>query len=269
MYLDGLKFSEEEAKEYSRKTSEVNYNTKLKFLKTHNGLRDFKMHLLISPTHAGKSTAIRSILFDILSNNRNKKVLIWLTEETIDEFKSEFCNAFPSHSILDNVALISEQNGEPTSAEIKKNVIDAIAMTKCDLIIVDNITTSKTYNSGGFSSQQDTAEWLKRISKKHTIFLVAHTNTGDFNNRFLTEQDIRGGKDIVNLSEFLYILQPITVGEKLFQFINIKKHRGQDTDGKMFRLYYNHILRIFDRDSLVTFSDIKEVFKQRNKLADR
>jgi len=269
VYLESLKYTKEEADMLTQRNQTVEYATKLGFLRSHKGLRSHKMHLLIAPTHGGKSTAVRSILFDLLINNKNKKILIWLTEETIDEFKEEFCKTFPSHDILDNAAILSEQDGEPTPDEVKKNIREAIEMTGCDLIFIDNITTSKIYPNGNFSKQSETALWLKKLSKRTTLFTVAHTNTAEFSNRFLNDQDIRGGKDIVNLTEFLYILQPIRVGESLYQFINIGKHRGQHVKNKYFRLYYNDALSIFDRDMAVDFNQIKEVFKQRNKLADR
>ena len=110
---------------------------------------------------------------------------------------------------------------------------------------------------------------FKSISKKNALFLIAHTNTAEFANRFLNEMDIRGSKTIVNLTEFLYILQPISVGDRLFQFINIKKHRSQEVSGKYYRLFYNHDLSIFDKDIKVDFDNIKDIFKQRNKLADK
>lgn len=269
MFLESLKYSQEEAEKLSRLNETIHFHTRLSFLKTHRGIRDKKMHILMSPTHGGKSTAVRSVLSDLLINNKTKKILIWLTEETIEEFKEEFCKTFPSHSILDNVSILSEQDGEPTHDEIKLNIYEAIEMTKCDLIFIDNITTSKIYPSGNFSLQEKTSSWLKKLSKKVSLFIMAHSNTSEFSNRFLNDQDIRGGKDIINLTEFLYILQPIMVGDKLFQFINIKKHRGQQVKSKYFRLYYNPVLSIFDKDMSVDFDQIKEVFKQRNKLADR
>ena len=269
MYLDSLKYTDAEASEYEIKSNQVDFRTNLAFLKCHKGIRKNKMHLLMAPTHGGKSTVVRTALVDLLKNNKTKKILIWLTEETIDEFKQEFSKTFPSHDILENVSILSEQNGEPSADEIKRNIHDAIEMTGCDLIFIDNITTSKTYPSGKFSAQEETASWLKKLSKKTSIFIIAHTNTADFTNRFLNEQDIRGGKDIVNLCEFLYVLQPITVGNRLFQFINIKKNRGQPVKDKYFRLYYNSELSIFDRDMAVDFNEIKEVFKQRNQLVSR
>jgi hypothetical protein len=201
-------------------------------------------------------------------NNRDKQVLIVLSEETIEEFKIEFSKTFPAHDILDNVTLLSEQDGASNMEQVKLTIVEAIEMTEADIMFYDNITTSILYPDD-FKTQESTALWLKALSKKITLFLIAHTNDNSGANKLLTESDIRGSKKLPNLVEFLYVLQPIMVGNKMFQFINIRKHRGQDTDNKLFRLYYNPELSTFDKDMAVSFEDVKEVFKMRNQLGDR
>lgn len=268
MRLETLKYTDDEARTYKSITEKVFFKTKFAFLRSHRGIRKNKMHLLISPTHGGKSTTVRSVLFDIIMNNREKHVLIVLSEETIEEFKIEFSKTFPSHDILENVTLISEQDGAKDIEDTKKIIKEAIELTECDLVIYDNITTSVIYPDDN-KTQESSALWLKSVSKKTTLFLVAHTNDTSGANKLLTESDIRGSKKLPNLVEFLYVLQPIVVGNKMFQFINIRKNRGQDTDNKLFRLYYNPMLSTFDKDMAVCFEDVKEVFKQRNKLGDK
>ena len=98
------------------------------------------------------------------------------------------------------------------------------------------------------------------------VFLIAHTNTDNYGDRFLTETDIRGGKTITNIAEFLYILQPITIGSMLRQFIHIRKHRGQNVDDKFFGLNYNKHIKAIESDFVAPFEKIKESFKLRNKL---
>jgi hypothetical protein len=119
------------------------------------------------------------------------------------------------------------------------------------------------------SQQSEIAMWLKDFTKNTTLFIIAHSNGDGYEDKFLNENDIRGSKSITNLVEFLYILQPIRVGDKLFQFVNIIKHRGQNISGKFFRLFYSHELKSFDRDLKIEFKDIKEVFKQRNTLSGK
>jgi len=268
MRLESLSYSNEEVSKYQQITKQVYFQTKFAFLRSHRGLRENKMHLLISPTHGGKSTAVRSILFDVILNNRNKQVLIILSEETVEEFKIEFSKTFPAHDILENVTLLSEQDGGVTIPELKKVIYGAINASKCDLLFYDNVTTSILYPDD-LKTQETTALWFKALSKKVTLFLIAHTNDLSGANKLLTESDIRGSKKLPNLVEFLYVLQPIMVGNKLFQFINTRKHRGQDSENKLFRLYYNPQFSTFDKDMAVDFNDVKEVFKMRNKLGDK
>lgn len=268
MKLETLHYSDSESAEYKTLSKKVFFQTKFAFLRSHRGLRENKMHLLISPTHGGKSTAVRSTLFDVILNNRDKRVLIVLSEETVEEFKIEFSKTFPSHDILGNVMLMSEQDGAKCPIELKKMIASAITASNCDLLFYDNVTTSILYPDD-FKTQESTALWLKALSKKVSLFLIAHTNENSGANKLLTEGDIRGSKKLPNLVEFLYVLQPIMVGNKMFQFINVRKHRGQDVDNKLFRLYYNPELSTFDRDQAVGFDDVKEVFKMRNKLGDK
>jgi hypothetical protein len=268
MKLESLKFTEEDSLRYRNLVNTVFFQTQLGFLRSHRGLRKNKMHLLISPTHGGKSTAVRSILYDFLRNNQDKQVLIVLSEETTEEFKIEFSKTFKSDDILENVTLLSEQEGAYNCEETKVIIKEAIELTECDILFYDNITTSVLYPDD-FKTQENTSLWLKILSKKVTLFLIAHTNDITGSNKLLTESDIRGSKKLPNLVEFLYILQPIMVGNKMFQFINIRKNRGQETKNKLFRLYYDSDLSIFSKDMSVDFEVIKDIFKQRNKLNDK
>ena len=268
MRLESLKYSNEDAAKYKLESNLIHFKTDLAFLKIHNGLRLLKMHLLLSPTHGGKSTLVRSVVFDMLKNNKLIKILIILSEETIEEFKAEFSKTFPAHEILENVTLISEQDGCNSIEDTKINIKEAIEMSDCEIVFYDNITTSTLYPDD-FKTQESTALWLKALSKKITLFLIAHTNDNSGSSKLLTESDIRGSKKLPNLVEFLYILQPIMVGNTMFQFINIRKHRGQETENKMFRLFYDPYHSIFKNDKGVNFEDVKEVFLQRNKLDDK
>ena len=82
----------------------------------------------------------------------------------------------------------------------------------------------------------------------------------------LDETHIRGSKTITNITEFMYVMQPISLNDSLFQFIRILKHRGQSVKNKFFKLSYNKIAKTIDHDRISDFADFKEVFSQRNRL---
>ena len=151
--------------------------------------------------------------------------------------------------------------------DIKKQIEEIIEHYNIDLVICDNITTSnELYQDVSVGTQSKTTTWFKKLTKITTVFVIAHTNTSDFNTRLLDENDVRGGKTISNISQFLYVLQPISVNESLFQFILIKKHRGQKVENKFFRLSYDKITMSFAKDYSVTFDELKDIFKLRNRL---
>ena len=103
----------------------------------------------------------------------------------------------------------------------------------------------------------------------NALFLIAHTGAEVRENqsRLIDENDIRGSKAITTLVEFLYILQPIWVNQTLYQFLKIKKHRGQDLMHGLYRLNYKKDIKAFENDISVDFEKFADTFKLRNKLA--
>lgn len=270
MYASEFKIDEEKQKQLLEESKTKHFETKLGFLNAHRGLRKNKMHLLIAPTSSGKSTLVRTILRDFIFNNKDCKSMVWLTEETKEEFQTEFLKGVPNHNVLSNLRVFSEQDTtECEDEKIIKFIEECIDYYGIDLLILDNITTTPLYGDGKVSHQAKITNWLKRLSKKVALFIVAHSNTDDFNNRFLNESDIRGSKSITNLVEFLYLLQPMTVGNTVHQFIHIRKHRGQNIDNRFFKLNYSKELFAFANDYPVDFNFVAEVFQQRNQLSKR
>lgn len=249
----------------------IQFKTRFKFLLSHNGIRENKLHTLLAPTHAGKSTIVRSMITDVMTMNPDKRILIWLSEESADDFKQELKKCLPSSMNTKNIFVFSdidynEQMSEMDNKKIMCSIENNLFHYDIDLMFIDNITTSKIYNDCTIKEQSKYSTWLKNLTKECTVFCIAHTNTNDFNNRLISENDIRGSKTIVNLSEFLYIMQPININDTLVQYIFIKKHRGQDVGGKFYRLIYDKHLYAFKEDLNVEFKVIAEMFQQRNKL---
>jgi len=266
MYPEQIDFDQEKINALTAKSAECFFRSNFKFLTAHNGIRKKKLHLLLSPTSGGKSTVVRSILCDMVFRNKDKKILLWLSEESKEDFLVEFAATVPPNDVLKNIRIVSEMDTTHTDEEIISTIEQAIDLYDIDFLMIDNITTSKFYGEKTPNEQMAMSKWYKGLLNKTTVFLIAHTNSNDYNNRLLNETDIRGSKNITNLVEFLYILQPIHVGDRLFQFINIKKHRGQELKGRFFRLFYEPKIKSFDRDAKVNFEGFKEIFAMRNQL---
>ena len=139
-----------------------------------------------------------------------------------------------------------------------------------DLVICDNLTTSKIYSEKRNAEQRTTADRLKNLAEKSNfaLFLIAHTGAEVRENqsRLIDENDIRGSKYITTIVEFFYILQPVWINQNLYQFLKIKKHRGQDLNHSLYFLCYAKAIKAFEKDMAKNYTDFIEMFKQRNKL---
>jgi len=248
----------------------------MKLFTNHNGLRRNKMHLLIAPTGVGKSTFVRTMIIDFIEHNPEMKVLLWLTEETREDFEDEFSFGI-SEKVMnnsDNLKVISEQSMgmNESAADVYKYVNEIVDYYNYDLVIVDNLTTSKLYLGATPKEQERAAGWLKSLCKKDlALFVIAHAGGGvqENSNKLLDENDIRGNKTLPNLVEFLYILQPFYVGNRLFQFLITKKHRGQPIHSKYIGVKYDKESSTFKESAFVGFDELQKVFRLRNKLSEK
>jgi len=257
--------------EMRRRNIARDFATHLKVFSNHNGLRRNKMHLMIAPTGVGKSTFARTMIIDFLENNCESKILLWLTEETIQDFEQEFVFGLPEGLNTENLTIISEQELLESEGpeEIKRDISELVDFYNFDLVVCDNITTSRLYTAKGIESENKAALWLKSLCKRNlALFIIAHTGAGvvENTNKLIDENDIRGSKMLTTLVEFLYVFQPMYVGGTLYQFINFKKHRGQPIASKYLQLIYNHETRIFRKQKYIEFEFLKSIFKTRNTL---
>lgn len=271
-----LTMNETEKMLMSEDSSKIQWLTHFNFLKQHNGLRNGKLHVFLGTTGAGKSTLTRTLICDCLSNLKgSKNAGIWLSEETVQDFKLEFSRS-GYEQCTDNFILTSELYPEIrkriTTPESFLNVVSKfIEKFKLKLLFLDNITTSFSYINGrGIEAQNKIANGLKDIAAKYGIPLVviAHTNAeiSDNFNGIISSNHIRGSKMLTLVAEFLYILQRVIIGDEIHPLIRIEKHRGQDVKKNLFQLGYVPKRRIFAIDSPVGFDEFKELFKNRNKL---
>ena len=274
MYPDDICFTEERRIELLTKNRQIDFRSNINVFLNHNGIRRGKMHLFIAPTGVGKSTFVRTMVVDFIKNNPKKKMLIWLTEESREDFMEEVANCLPAHEkIKDIVQVITEQHldEDSDSKKTKKDIEEIVSHFEYDLLVVDNITTSYLYETSP-TEQGKVARWLKSLCKNDVaVFVIAHTGgqIQESSNKLLDENDIRGSKILCNLTEFLYILQPFFVGNALRQFVITKKHRGQELKSKYIKLEYNKDLRIFQEQNFVEFDVMKKIFQLRNKLSDK
>jgi KaiC/GvpD/RAD55 family RecA-like ATPase len=241
------------------------------FLLEQNGWRDGKIHLVVGPTGAGKSTWVRTMLVDFLLSNPEHQAMLVLSEETSDDFKTDFNRLNFKNDEPDRVFVVSEQdNNFKTFSEYGKYIELHIQELGIDFLIVDNLTTSQFYAEKKSDQQIIISKFWKSLSQKMQIpiVLIAHTSAEVTENykSLIVPEHIRGSKNIVNLSEFIYVLQPINIGETKLLFMRVCKSRGQDVQNKIYSLHWHQAKRLYGKVESRSFKEFHEDFKMRNKL---
>ena len=249
---------------------EVYLKSRFNFLNAHNGLRPGCIHLILGVSSAGKSTLMKVLIKD--SVDEKKSVFLWLTEEDKEDVSVTFKD-MPDDDKLKLVDVYCEIDPDQqviTEDNFWMYLDDKLNSTYPSSIILDNITTSFLYAEKGSRIQLEVIKKLKQYARKFKIPIVifAHTRDecSDSMNRLIEINDIRGTKSIINLVEYLYILQRFQINETYFPTIRIKKHRKHSVDNYLFRLVYSKIKNTYTHDMLLTFQDFKKAYSQRNTL---
>lgn len=264
--------SQEELEMLIDESKKKQHHSNYRFINSHNSYRNGKMHLAIGPSSGGKSTLTRSLLLDFMLNlDPGEKVHVHLSEEDEETFLIEMGSSGIGFDKLKNLIITSEQDSKYSSAKDLLKMIEASA-NRNDVrgLFFDNITTSMCYMDKGHDNQAIVSSALKNICRNcnKPFVLIAHTGgaQGMATQRMLEMNDIRGGKSIVNLVEFMYILQPIFCGEERHNILTVVKHRGVSVTKPYYRLVYVPKAKIFACDESITFEQYKQIFKERNTL---
>lgn len=252
------------------------------FLTEHKGHRPGALHLYLGVAHGGKSTLMRSLIIDALKRcDKDKKVLIWLSEETENDFLIEFSMALKTMAkedarvLLRKLLIHSEMN---FSKLFKKDDIktkwlyfkETIHDEKIDLIFFDNLTTSEFYMDRTIEDQSYFIKTLKEevAEARKPLIMVAHTGADITENshRLISMNDVRGCKSVINLIQYCYILQRFQLNDIYYPTLRITKHRGQSVENKMFYLFFDKEKNLYVKDKSINFLELRDNFKKRNVL---
>lgn len=264
--------SQEELSLLMSESKKKQHGSQYNFIRAHNSYRNGKMHLAIGPSSGGKSTLTRSLLLDFLLNlEDDEKVYVHLSEETQEEFLIELGSSGISFQKIKQLIITSEQDKNYGTAKQLLSEISLVSSQESVRgVFFDNITTSLCYLDRNAQEQAQVATALKKICNQSNkpLILIGHTGgqSGMATQRLLEMNDIRGGKSIVNLVEFMYILQPIFCGNERHNIVTIAKHRGYSIKNMYFELMYSDKAKLFVCDKVITFEQYKEIFKNRNTL---
>jgi thymidylate kinase len=240
--------------------------SRYEFLNAHKGIRPNGLHGLMGSTGSGKSTLIKCIIAEAAVQ---RKVLIWLSEETVTEYQ-EMINSLDS-SVLENLYFVEEKE---ISEEFKLNQSDffeyfeqMLEQSGCEIVFIDNVTTSAFYNQRySLNGQMRAAEFLRDIPKRKSVavFFVAHTHSAITDNyaKVINAEDIRGSKELPLNTEYLYILHKFTQNDKQYNIIRVAKYRHHEEAAGWYALKYEKGSYI--GDSKIPFTLVNKIFKSRD-----
>ena len=172
-----MQTSIEELKFLNDERNTIDFKSMFTFLSVHNGWRNGEIHTIMGVAHGGKTTFLRSLLLDVLANNLNKKIGIWLSEEKTSDLKVELSKIKKMPiSYYDRIFCRSnlENNGEDTLNHIRI----FLEATKPDILFMDNISTWPLYEGLKPGHQAKIIFQIKELADKLNIPIVIIVHTG-------------------------------------------------------------------------------------------
>lgn len=246
-----------------------NYASGFAFLNSHKGLRNGKIHSVLGRKGAGKTTFLKSICTDFLCKNKESKIYLHLSEELEHDYILGLSRNLKDE--LNRVEINSEQSNNKLRDpnKVLDNIYTSAKEYNADLVVIDNITTSRLYMDLPIKAQSDISVRLKglAIHLDRPVILAMHTKKEISENHptLIDDSDVRGCDSIGNIAEFFYVLQWIRIEETIFPTMRITKHRGQRCTHRMFTLNYSDMGDCYFSDREINFKEFKERFSKRNR----
>lgn len=263
--------SNQEEHEIKYKNNYVFCKTGFSFLLTHKGFRPGKLHTFIAKSGGGKSTLMKSLLYDYYEHKNSDQIpAVWFTEENREDFINEISShgLFQSIKYKGDVNFFSELDFKGNDHELIQQ-LEAI-FKQSSIVFFDNITTSRFYGNLDNYAQSKFSMLLKSLARQYEIPLVVFAHTGahvDLNyTRLIEPEDIRGDRTIVNLSEFFYCMQQFHTQDLKVSSIRLRKHRGHIIEEALYFLNFNPLSMTYDKSNQVDFDKFKKAYKERQKL---
>lgn len=262
----------EETEEQRKIHEKMYFPTSINFLRCHYGIRPNCTHGMIGTMGSGKTSLFKKIISE---SAEGKRVLVWLSEESEKEYSPGLYQYNKNENILKNIVFIEEgkitHEAAPNHDSFLRLFRQLYVQSGCDIVFIDNITTSRFYSQEtGITNQSKTATFFRHMTKDEninaTIFYLAHTskNIKD-NSPYLTEpEDIKGNAEVAIRSEYFYTIQKFTSGDVQTNFVRNCKHRHHPDAKGTFIQFFD--MGKYTCDEKVPFEKINEIFKKRDRL---
>lgn len=249
--------------------------TSLESLSAHRGIRRGVYSVLMGTPSCGKS-GLAKLMGIQAASNATVKVLFWLSEETKSKYAigmDKYCDECDVP--LENIAFFEEKTIPKGLIQSHREFLnyfkETVLKIEADLVIVDNITSSRFYGPATSLKEQGmTVEFFKEFTQEKDIGLVAvmHTSSDVSDNmgRLFTTEDVRGLKSISIEAAYFWALQKFTRNSEIFTFLRTLKHRFHPNGAGTYLLKYDSTKSMYVGDKKVPFEKVKEIFKESDRL---
>lgn len=246
------------------------------FVDDHYGLRPGCLHTLLGSTGRGKSTLTQSL---ILEWGKKEKILLYLTEESVDRIELKFFEKDPEASYLSSKLHITHERDLLKEIDSKDYRAFCLALeeklkkSKAKILIIDNLTTSQFYESK-FHNVTGLLSKLRDIADNYQIpiFLICHTKKGvnETTKGLMLPDDVRGSASLAMTSDYFYTFYRLRITSefgitKECTFVYVNKCRDHNTQDYIYRLDYDVNRKRYTKDSLVNFKVFKDAIKERDR----
>lgn len=260
----------------AREDSKVShFFTSLECLSAHFGIRRGVYSVLMGTPSCGKSGLAKLIGIQA-STTPHTKVLFWLSEESKAKYAvgmDIYCEE--TGTDLSQIMFFEEKSIDkalvPNHTTFLNYFREVVCASGADLVIVDNITSSRFYGpSTSLKEQGQTVDFLKQFTHDTDVgmLVVMHTasDVSDNSGKLFTTEMVRGLKSISIEAAYFYALQKFTKNSEIFAFIRTLKHRFHQQAGGSYLLKYDARMGLYTGDQKVNFEAIKKIFQESDRL---
>lgn len=267
--------SDEELAIVTAKHNTQVFKSNLNVLNDHNGFQKGELHLVVAPSGGGKSTFIRTIVFELI---RAHKVFLYLSEEPRESYVKSL-NAAYSEAVkgstnpdrerfLQNLKVMTELDlEEDYKKHFFKILKDEILDHGTEVFIFDNITTS-FLDTLGISHAPKVIAFFKRLANELNIavIMVVHTQKGTtLAKGAFSSENVRGNASSALMGSYVYVVMVVHSDAGTRSFVVTDKARYHPHANKrVYEMNFDKTLGLITRDLRSTHGLLSKAINDAN-----